>query len=102
MKKNLIAVAFSLFVVLMVLPVTGSVNNTPGKLFAPHTALLADGNPIPPMPPYGITSVSFVAADGNPIPPMPPYGKTSSSLIAADGNPIPPMPPYSRTSQAVA
>lgn len=92
MKKFTLTAAALLFAVLMVLPVTASVNNTSGKLPAPNLTLCADGNPIPPFPPQGFESSTALPADGNPIPPFPPQVSTST-ILAADGNPIPPFPP---------
>jgi hypothetical protein len=93
MKKILTAVAVSLFAVLMVLPVTASVNISSGKLIAPNSTLLADGNPIPPFPPQAVGTESIFVADGNPIPPFPPQALNTNSSLIADGNPIPPFPP---------
>jgi hypothetical protein len=93
MKKILCSVAVSFLAVLMVLPVTASVNVSSGKLFAPNSTLLADGNPIPPYPPQASNTDLVLAADGNPIPPYPPQSMSGDLSLVADGNPIPPYPP---------
>jgi len=88
MKKVLSAVAISLAVLAMLLPVMNPVNlsisNVPNK----GQVLLADGgpNPLPPLPPARV-----LVADGgpNPLPPIP-----NGQVLIADGgpNPLPPIP----------
>jgi hypothetical protein len=80
-KKNLYASAALLFAVLMVLPVTGSVNNSAGNLSNPNKVILADGSPIPPLPPYAFDSNTSIVADGSPIPPLPPYVLASNVAV---------------------
>jgi hypothetical protein len=71
----------------------------------PGSQLVADGYPIPPLPPgrdlladgYPIPPLppgSTLVADGYPIPPLPP-GMAANSQFLADGYPIPPLPPDS-------
>lgn len=57
---------------------------------------LADGSPLPPVPPRLATANSSLVADGSPLPPVPPgstgHGFAEPQLIA-DGSPLPPVPP---------
>jgi hypothetical protein len=73
MKKVALLAAFSLLALLILLPVTSSVNQTVGNPVLDHRMLRADGSPIPPLPPKKLhrDSTSLVA-DGSPIPPLPP------------------------------
>jgi hypothetical protein len=94
MKKNQIVMAAVLFIALIVLPVTASVNKTSGKHLAFAPTMVTDGSPIPPMPPHAKARVALVANDGSPIPPMPPHASQAKDALIADGSPIPPMPPH--------
>jgi hypothetical protein len=91
-KKTLLFVVISSLAVLMLLPVSASVNTTAGKLQVNSTTLNADGSPIPPYPPQA-TTTPVVVADGSPIPPYPPQSTTAAPVVIADGSPIPPYPP---------
>jgi hypothetical protein len=95
-KKTLFLVVISSLAVLMLLPVSASVNTTAGKL-QPHGATLnADGSPMPPYPPQAIAASPVVIADGSPMPPYPPQRKTATSVVVADGSPMPPYPPQAQ------
>jgi hypothetical protein len=52
---------------------------------------VADGMPLPPLPPPkgGYTAL---VADGMPLPPLPPP-KGNYTVLVADGMPLPPLPP---------
>jgi hypothetical protein len=52
--------------------------------------LMADGMPLPPLPPYA--SDLTLTADGMPLPPLPP--NANAVTLMADGMPLPPLPPY--------
>jgi hypothetical protein len=91
MKKTALAVAVSVFSVLMVLPVMRSVKLSAGKPVTIDPMLYADGSPFPPFPPK-LTSMDAgtLVADGSPFPPFPPE---SAGRLLADGSPFPPFPP---------
>jgi hypothetical protein len=81
MKKIAVFSVF-LIVALIVLPVVGSGNYSPGNsaVEANFTGtFIADGSPRPPLPPG-------LAFDGSPRPPLPPS-------FVVDGSPRPPLPP---------
>jgi hypothetical protein len=106
MKKVAILAALSLLALLIVLPITSSVNQTVGNPVLNNGTLRADGTPIPPLPPkkkLHRDSTSLVA-DGTPIPPLPPKKKLyrDSTSLVADGTPIPPLPPKKLRSTGVA
>jgi hypothetical protein len=63
MKKVALLGALSLFGLLIVLPITSSVNQTLGNPVLDNSTLHADGNPFPPLPPKKPRSASgsFVA-----------------------------------------
>jgi len=98
-KKTLLLVVISSLAVLMLLPVSGSVNTTGGKLQVNSVTLSADGSPIPPYPPQATAPV--VVADGSPIPPYPPQRTTATPVVIADGSPIPPYPPQKTVSSVI-
>jgi hypothetical protein len=50
---------------------------------------VADGMPLPPLPPTAKSA--WLLADGAPLPPLPPT--TKSAWLLADGAPLPPLPP---------
>jgi hypothetical protein len=102
MKKVALAVVVSFFAVLMLLPVSGSVNNAPVQFSAPHSSLQADGAPIPPLPPHAVKAVTLDAQDGGPIPPLPPHSFASDMNLSADGAPIPPLPPHALATLEIA
>ncbi len=81
MKK--IGVVFGLFILaaVIVVPVAGSGNYSPGNSAVEGNfagAFIADGSPRPPYPP-------MLIVDGSPRPPYPP--------ATFDGSPRPPYPP---------
>jgi hypothetical protein len=81
-NKNLIAVVvLSLAAFLILLPVISSVKNSAGNHAITATALIAEGNPMPPpIPPNPHFSV--LIAEGNPMPPpIPPNPHIFNSVI---------------------
>jgi hypothetical protein len=60
----------------------------PGTV-SPTSTLLAEGSPLPPVPP-GIASFALIA-EGSPLPPVPP-GITANAVTVAEGSPLPPVP----------
>ena len=87
-SKVVTAILFTV-ALLIVLPVLGTVNATPGG----HSALVADGTPAPPPVPNPWL-VPELVADGTPAPPpVPnPWFEPNSELVA-DGTPAPPPVP---------
>ena len=72
---------FTLLAVLILLPVTRSVNTTVGNPVFNKGPVQADGAPVPPFPPKQLTSAATLVADGAPVPPFPPkQGSTSVKL----------------------
>src|SRR5260370_37448818 len=98
MKKVALICVLSLFALLIVLPITSSVNQAVGNPVLNNGTLRADGFPIPPPVKLHRNSTSLVA-DGFPIPPPVKLHRTSTSLVA-DGFPIPPPVKLHRTSAA--
>ncbi|HVS88424.1 MAG TPA: hypothetical protein VHF01_09420 [Candidatus Acidoferrum sp.] len=73
MKKVAVLAALSLLALLIVLPITSSVNQTVGNPVLNNGTLRADGNPGPPLPPKKLhRDFTSLVADGNPGPPLPP------------------------------
>jgi hypothetical protein len=95
LKKTALAVAVSVFAVLMVLPVVRSVNLTAGKPVTIDHVLYADGWPMPPLPPKPPSMLEgTLVADGWPMPPLPPKPPSmDAGTLVADGWPMPPLPP---------
>jgi hypothetical protein len=62
-----------------------------GHVFG-NSALIAEGSPLPPVPPTAAATVTV--AEGSPLPPVPPGsdGHIAPQLIA-EGSPLPPVPP---------
>jgi hypothetical protein len=85
----------SLLVASIVVPAGSSVNQNAATK---GTKQMADGMPLPPLPPSG--KGSSLMADGMPLPPLPPSGK--GTLLVADGMPLPPLPPSGRGSLLIA
>jgi hypothetical protein len=83
---------------LIVLPITSSVNQTVGNPVLDHRTLRADSFPIPPPKKLHRGSTSLVA-DSFPIPPPKKLHRDSTSLVA-DSFPIPPPKKLHRTSAA--
>ena len=73
MKRTMLCAVLLLFVLAMLLPVFGSVNNSPIHISGKPKVFQADGPPLPPPPPTISWSVAGVfVADGPPLPPPPP------------------------------
>jgi hypothetical protein len=92
MRFTRIALATSLILLVgsLVGPATQRVNhNNPGN--GNQRMQLADGTPLPPLPPPNASNASLVA-DGTPLPPLPPPNANELTLLA-DGTPLPPLPP---------
>ena len=68
MKKTTLFLAIFALTLFIVLPGISSVNNSTS-----NTKLIADGWPVPPLPPS--QAISLVA-DGWPVPPLPPSQKS--------------------------
>lgn len=100
MKKVLLLAVLSSLAVLMLLPVSASVNTTAGKLLLHGNTLNADGSPMPPYPPHAKTTTPTLVVDGSPMPPYPPH-KTAAPIVVADGSPMPPYPPHAKTAASI-
>ncbi len=114
MKKSALFTLLSVAVSLIVLCVIPSVNNSASKpshdnallppvgLFSPvdngGDALVADGWPVPPLPPPSLSE--SLVSDGWPVPPLPPPNLGES--LVADGWPVPPLPPPNLGESLVA
>ena len=73
MRQIVVLLGFTLFAVLILLPVTHSVNTPVGNTVLQNGSIQADGNPGPPFPPKKPRTASpTIIADGNPGPPFPP------------------------------
>ena len=84
MKKIMLAVAVSVLVVLMVLPVVRFVNVSASDLVKIARTLYADGAPLPPRLAPRLPSVNggTLVADGGPLPPpIPPTPSQSTFLV---------------------
>jgi hypothetical protein len=75
MRRLFILVLAGALAALILLPVTATVNPTVGK-----AAWVAEGDPIPPIPPKAKLSVGNLRAEGDPIPPIPPKRLVLASL----------------------
>jgi hypothetical protein len=73
MKKIWMVAGLAFFAAALAFTVTGSANNTSGKLVMQGVATQADGSPIPPLPPHFSEGAGAQGADGSPIPPLPPH-----------------------------
>lgn len=80
MKKVAILCVLLLFALLIVRPITSSVNQTVGNPVLNNGTLRADGYPIPPLPKLRPDSTSLVV-DGYPIPPLPKLHRTSAAAL---------------------
>ena len=80
MKKVAIVSVLSVFALLIVRPITSSVNQTVGNPVLNNGTLRADGYPIPPLPKLHRDSTSLVA-DGYPIPPLPKLHRTCAAAF---------------------
>jgi hypothetical protein len=87
MKKVALLAALSLLALLILLPVTSSVNQAVGNPVLDHRMLRADGTPGPILPPKKLhrDSTSLVA-DGTPGPILPPkklHRTTAAAFVIA-------------------
>jgi hypothetical protein len=96
MKKVAILTALSLFTLLIVLPVVGTVNHCAGNPPFVEGTLRADGPPLP-IPHYTSTATAQLL-DGPPLP-IPHYTSTTAALLL-DGPPLP-IPHYTSTAAAL-
>jgi hypothetical protein len=78
MKKVLILCMLSLFALLIVRPITSSVNQAVGNSVLDRRILSADGYPVPPPKKLHPDSTSRVA-DGYPVPPPKKLYRTSTA-----------------------
>ena len=62
MKKVAILCVLSLFALLIVLPITSSVNQAVGNPVLNNGTLRAEGAPMPPLPPHRTSIAAFVIA----------------------------------------
>ena len=105
MKKTAIAVAVLVLAALMVRPIERSVNLPAGKPVRIDRVLSAAGWTIPPFPlKQSSLGAATLVADGSPIPPLPPPKPPSIDDVTfvADGSPIPPLPPKPPLGQVSA
>jgi hypothetical protein len=103
MRNVVVFLGLTLLAVLILLPVTRSVNAPVGNPILDKGSVQADGTPLPPFPPKKPRASSIiVVADGTPLPPFPPKKPRSSSItIVADGTPLPPFPPKKPRTAAI-
>ena len=87
-KKVALLSGLSLLAGFIVVPSSSSVNRNTTSI-GTRQMLMADGMPLPPLPPSG--KGTLLIADGMPLPALPPGGK--GTLLVADGMPLPPLPP---------
>jgi hypothetical protein len=97
MKKYALLAGISFFALLIVLPVTCSVNHAAYNPALSQQTLQADGAPLPAPIPHTATSSSPLIADGAPLPAPIPHTAINSapaaSSLVADGAPLPaPIP----------
>ena len=93
-----LAVSFNLVIAFIVVPLSHQVNHK-SKTNQKQQLQLADGMPLPPLPPQNINSNSLIA-DGMPLPPLPP--NAVGTTLLADGMPLPPLPPNADEAMLVA
>jgi hypothetical protein len=86
MRKVGVLLGFTLFAVLILLPVTRSVNTPVGNPVLDKGSLQTDGYPGLPLPPKKLCSpaATLVADGGAPGPPFPPK-KPKSSAVTFNG-----------------
>ena len=84
-----LAVSFNLVIGFIVVPVSQQVNHK--SKTNEKQQQLADGMPLPPLPPPNAVGTTLLA-DGMPLPPLPPPNADGAMLVA-DGMPLPPLPP---------
>jgi hypothetical protein len=109
MKKYALLAGISFFALLIVLPVTCSVNHAAYNPALSLQTLQADGAPLPAPIPHTAISSSTLTADGAPLPAPIPHttinGAPSSSTLTliADGAPLPaPIPHGNGSTNATA
>ena len=85
-----LALSFNLVIGFILLPVSQQVNHK-SKTNDKQQLQLADGMPLPPLPPPNVSSNTLIA-DGMPLPPLPPPS-VDGAMLVADGMPLPPLPP---------
>lgn len=88
-KKVVLLSGLTLLAGSIVVPGGSSVNRHTATNGATQTEM-ADGMPLPPLPPVG---KSVLSADGMPLPPLPPR----NGALLTDGMPLPPLPPGNST-----
>jgi hypothetical protein len=86
-KKVALLSSLSFLVGSILVPASSSVNGNTTTNGTKRTEM-ADGMPLPPLPPGG--KGILLVADGMPLPPLPPKNVTE---LVADGMPLPPLPP---------
>jgi hypothetical protein len=84
MRKVAVLLGFTLLAVLILLPVTRSVNTTVGNSVLDRGSLQADGTPLPPFPPKQRTSAVTLIADGAPVPPFPPKQRSTGVKLSVN------------------
>lgn len=95
MKKYAVGSAILFFALLIVLPVTYSVNHSAYNPAPGKSLQRADGAPMPaPIPHQAIA----IIADGAPMPAPIPHGTVSDNSLIADGAPMPAPIPHSGIS----
>jgi len=107
MKKYALPVGIPFFALLIVLPVTCSVNHAAYNPALNQQTLQADGAPLPAPIPHTAISSSLLIADGAPLPAPIPHttidSASSASSLVADGAPLPaPIPHESGNTFVVA
>jgi len=92
-KKFGVRLGLSLLAVAIVIPLASRVNHlaNDSKERTKSKSLRVDGVPLPSLP----TLERALVADGPPVPPVPPPKEIGSAteLLIADGPPVPPVPP---------
>ena len=87
LSRIVLAVSFNLVIGFILVLVSQQVNHN-SKTNDKQQLQLADGMPVPPLPPPNLSSNTLIA-DGMPLPPLPPPNSFHGSLIVADGTPPP-------------
>ncbi len=75
-----LAVSFNLVIGSIVVPVTQHVNHNNTSI-TNQRMQMADGSPLPPLPPPNASS-AMLLADGSPLPPLPPPNASSAAWTA--------------------
>ena len=99
MRKVGVLLGLTLVVVLILLPVTRSVNTTVGNSVLRNGSTQADGTLLlPSVPKMARASAAILVADGSPLPPPPKKPRASATTVVADGSPLPPPPKKPRST----